>query len=112
MGEVVTKITEYADRFISLPLDSVGVIVTNMDKHREWTEKEFTAECIKSLEIKDVVFTSIGKSGYDLLQDILYICCPKPYDLKVDGEKFLRICLLYTSPSPRDGLLSRMPSSA
>ena len=25
---------------------------------------------------------------------------------------FGRICLLYTSPSPRDGLLSRMPSSA
>ena len=24
----------------------------------------------------------------------------------------LHICLLYTSPSPRDGLLSRMPSSA
>ena len=23
-----------------------------------------------------------------------------------------RVCLLYTSPSPRDGLLSRMPSSA
>ena len=28
--------------------------------------------------------------------------------LKQVGE----ICLLYTSPSPRDGLLSRMPSSA
>ena len=25
---------------------------------------------------------------------------------------YLFICLLYTSPSPRDGLLSRMPSSA
>ena len=24
----------------------------------------------------------------------------------------LEVCLLYTSPSPRDGLLSRMPSSA
>ena len=24
----------------------------------------------------------------------------------------LQLCLLYTSPSPRDGLLSRMPSSA
>ena len=24
----------------------------------------------------------------------------------------LHVCLLYTSPSPRDGLLSRMPSSA
>ena len=25
---------------------------------------------------------------------------------------YYQICLLYTSPSPRDGLLSRMPSSA
>ena len=28
-----------------------------------------------------------------------------------DG-KLTKDCLLYTSPSPRDGLLSRMPSSA
>ena len=28
------------------------------------------------------------------------------------GKACIRICLLYTSPSPRDGLLSRMPSSA
>ena len=28
------------------------------------------------------------------------------------GISLLTICLLYTSPSPRDGLLSRMPSSA
>ena len=27
-------------------------------------------------------------------------------------NKLTNICLLYTSPSPRDGLLSRMPSSA
>ena len=26
--------------------------------------------------------------------------------------ELLYVCLLYTSPSPRDGLLSRMPSSA
>ena len=30
----------------------------------------------------------------------------------IDALKQLGICLLYTSPSPRDGLLSRMPSSA
>ena len=33
----------------------------------------------------------------------------------VDGELepgLRSVCLLYTSPSPRDGLLSRMPSSA
>ena len=28
------------------------------------------------------------------------------------GSSMLMSCLLYTSPSPRDGLLSRMPSSA
>ena len=27
-------------------------------------------------------------------------------------EHLMAACLLYTSPSPRDGLLSRMPSSA
>ena len=30
----------------------------------------------------------------------------------VDDARQAFICLLYTSPSPRDGLLSRMPSSA
>ena len=51
---------------------------------------------------------------------------PKTIDLKLGVVSFnyyedlfspcltaqLLICLLYTSPSPRDGLLSRMPSSA
>ena len=48
----------------------------------------------------------------------------QPYDMEVGAGTFhpattLRAlgpkpwnCLLYTSPSPRDGLLSRMPSSA
>ena len=44
-----------------------------------------------------------------------------PISPRFRGEHALRrypngeercICLLYTSPSPRDGLLSRMPSSA
>ena len=34
-------------------------------------------------------------------------------DFSADNiNKTLNYCLLYTSPSPRDGLLSRMPSSA
>ena len=32
-------------------------------------------------------------------------------ETKCENDKF-PFCLLYTSPSPRDGLLSRMPSSA
>ena len=34
----------------------------------------------------------------------------RPYFDALDSR--YKICLLYTSPSPRDGLLSRMPSSA
>ena len=32
--------------------------------------------------------------------------------LKIDDRRVLAICLLYTSPSPRDRTRSRMPSSA
>ena len=37
------------------------------------------------------------------------------YSVTIESSKFnglSRICLLYTSPSPRDATLSRMPSSA
>ena len=36
------------------------------------------------------------------------------WDKNIDGpiKEVYIYCLLYTSPSPRDGLLSRMPSSA
>ena len=46
----------------------------------------------------------------DLMDDI--------FETAGDGAAFaademqIPFCLLYTSPSPRDGLLSRMPSSA
>ena len=33
-------------------------------------------------------------------------------DARFEGMSVKYSCLLYTSPSPRDGLLSRMPSSA
>ena len=33
-------------------------------------------------------------------------------EIKSDNTPVSNGCLLYTSPSPRDGLLSRMPSSA
>ena len=37
---------------------------------------------------------------------------PSPAKLPEKLPEGLPPCLLYTSPSPRDGLLSRMPSSA
>ena len=41
---------------------------------------------------------------------LLHLDNGKTCDLKKDATACS--CLLYTSPSPRDGLLSRMPSSA
>ena len=50
----------------------------------------------------------IGVDNIDaLFQDV-----PKSARLNGLIDLPLHHCLLYTSPSPRDGLLSRMPSSA
>ena len=44
-----------------------------------------------------------------------FIANEKPIYCKIEGKTYFPIfkhCLLYTSPSPRDATLSRMPSSA
>ena len=55
----------------------------------------------------------------DMAMNLMEVC--KAYELPVEGtcggmamcaSCQCYVCLLYTSPSPRDGLLSRMPSSA
>ena len=38
------------------------------------------------------------------------VLCPSSYQVGQDTLSY--VCLLYTSPSPRDATLSRMPSSA
>ena len=37
---------------------------------------------------------------------------PALFEMADNPFDMIKCCLLYTSPSPRDGLLSRMPSSA
>ena len=47
--------------------------------------------------------------------DVLLQASAVPMEAEVNLDELRSsedICLLYTSPSPRDGLLSRMPSSA
>ena len=48
-----------------------------------------------------------GKCDYDFV-----IESGRKYHKVVMVSNQRSVCLLYTSPSPRDGLLSRMPSSA
>ena len=59
-----------------------------------------------SLNIDDVLFSIAGTIGETTIV--------KEIHLPANTNQAFAIisCLLYTSPSPRDGLLSRMPSSA
>ena len=52
--------------------------------------------------------------AYQALQNLVetYGCVAGYPDSSFRGNKSISRCLLYTSPSPRDATLSRMPSSA
>ena len=73
---------------------------------------------VKAVLIEPTGVINTGKAGGELTAVVEHISVG--HALKASGiargELFvttkLWICLLYTSPSPRDGLLSRMPSSA
>ena len=61
------------------------------------------------------LFELADSNGVDLLFEAAVaggIPLIRPLRESLRGEPVSRVCLLYTSPSPRDGLLSRMPSSA
>ena len=61
-------------------------------------------------------FKQMNLFGKQAGVDVIYVECRKPKQLPEQAEACnateIRACLLYTSPSPRDATLSRMPSSA
>ena len=65
-----------------------------------------------------VITAEDGEQGLELVREhhpqvvVLDIVLPKKNGYQVCRTIKADPCLLYTSPSPRDGLLSRMPSSA
>ena len=70
-------------------------------------------EEIKNL--KHRYFRAIDMADFDLLDGVFAENITIDYrggTYRWESEGKNTICLLYTSPSPRDGLLSRMPSSA
>ena len=63
----------------------------------------------------DVRARALGKTKSRVINDALSSCFTFEHDDARDArilEKLDMICLLYTSPSPRDLSTSRMPSSA
>ena len=74
------------------------------------------AEILADQAVATCWLTIRARSRSDRVRFDRYLPCPssknRPELLVVDGIESVNSCLLYTSPSPRDGLLSRMPSSA
>ena len=111
------------DTNVSFEVDTDGGVVVNFGEEgieEEVTAKEYYTNLADDMDaevLKKVAHTvlenfqadkdsrsewdSMFERGFDLL------------GLKLeDATEPFEGCLLYTSPSPRDGLLSRMPSSA
>ena len=59
-----------------------------------------------------VTFRKEGIHKYPAALDDPKLATGDRYDVSFLGYPHRHICLLYTSPSPRDRSLSRMPSSA
>ena len=67
------------------------------------------------LESVDSIVESLATAGYicnEQIATVVYLAAALEKPILVEGPPGVGNCLLYTSPSPRDGLLSRMPSSA
>ena len=97
-----------------------------------WLEKVYRKQLITSTLRKDLLqidglYARISKLRYELChlkKKDYFELCGTCVACKDEGQKLelkekekwyvdeVKSCLLYTSPSPRDGLLSRMPSSA
>ena len=79
---------------------------------------ELTKNLSQAKLFKSLVVIVLGSIALTISAKIKIPFYPVPMTMQTFVVLFLgislgyKICLLYTSPSPRDGLLSRMPSSA
>ena len=85
---VVDNVRKYADRFLELPMDVVGVLVTHMDMVT-WREVDFTPRIEDELGIDTVVFSCIITDHETLKQSILKTCS-ETHNLTVDDENFFK----------------------
>ena len=77
---------------------------------KDLIEEQTKIEAIPSLAPVDTVRITTG--GTSRREKDSEIEKEKVLDVLLIPVDIIKNCLLYTSPSPRDGLLSRMPSSA
>ena len=78
------------------------ILLTSMDRDgtKEGFDNKLVFQVASSIDIPVIASGGVGN-----LQHLID-------GIQIGGAEAVLACLLYTSPSPRDGLLSRMPSSA
>lgn len=95
IDNVVDNVRKYADRFLELPMDVVGALVTHMDMV-DWTQEEFTPQIQDELGIDTVVFSWINTKRNTLLQSILKTCTKK-HELTVNDENFFKLFKIHNN---------------
>ena len=60
----------------------------------------------------EIIRTGLEILAFSPSSGVGMVRCPETKDLFILNHLEYDACLLYTSPSPRDGNVSRMPSSA
>ena len=90
------------------PKGTGAVVVANDDYNEQFPEQANSLEDIEAVVVANDDYNEQFPEQANSLEDTEAVVVAN--DDFNEGE--LYICLLYTSPSPRDGLLSRMPSSA
>ena len=106
---------EWVKQFaIPLPLLIIGKQMgANPDdiwQIKEWTEAFFHRISLMQSEEEELISVRKEIEAQHYFQPIFERLREKPDDSLLSA--LVNTCLLYTSPSPRDGLLSRMPSSS
>ena len=93
---------EFAERFMRPNKPVLLTGVSNGWRCRsEWTREDQSGERVPDISRMSDLFGDAK---------VLVVDCDAPLDTDLSRQEMP--CLLYTSPSPRDATLSRMPSSA
>ena len=105
-------------RRIQAKMDKMGEVIRDNDKELQLKqEREYIQQCIEKDEqahLQDINNKNKKRLQHQELNQVL---AGQMNEKRMRQENDARanksyICLLYTSPSPRDATLSRMPSSA
>ena len=88
---------------VTAPLVTQGVNVDLPKAEAEALDEDSKPPLVASVDAQGQYFINVGDTQEEALSAV---------DLATLVAAHLKVCLLYTSPSPRDKRQSRMPSSA